>query len=161
MKAFAVVATASFVFVGGCSTVYIPPPQLPTRTASGTLSIKNDQVDIEPRIYFSDGISTYTTHYRGYTEVLLRAVGDRLASVKVADSATKSLSLSIQSIACTGHYIPDCTVSAVVATGNGQRRSLSGATSTGYPISSALDKAINGVAASIAGDPEVIAYLVR
>lgn len=162
MKLTTLEFTACACFLTGCTTTYIAPPDVPAMTLPpGTLQLKNEQIDTEPRLYFSDGIATLTTHYRGYTEVLMRSVRERLGGLKITDPATKSLGLSIQSISCTGHYVPDCTVAAVVSTGGGLKRGYSGTKVTGYPIASALDKAINTAAATIAADPDVIAYLSK
>lgn len=148
--------------LAACSTTYVAPPATrPLKTQASAFEIRNEQIDTEPRVYFSDGIATYTTHYRGWTEELARALQGRLGPGRSTEGSKRVLGLSIQSILCTGHYVPDCTITAVVTTESGYKRSVSSATYTGYPISSAMDKAINGVASAIASDIEVTGYLLK
>lgn len=148
--------------LAACSTTYVAPPAArPLNTQASAFEIRNEQIDTEPRVYFSDGISTYTTHYQGWTDELARALQGRLGPGRSTEGEKKVVGVSIQAILCTGHYVPDCTITAVVTTGSGYKRSVSSSTYTGYPISSAMEKAINGVASAIASDIEVTGYLLR
>ncbi|WP_194939516.1 hypothetical protein, partial [Pseudomonas aeruginosa] len=63
-------------------------------------------------------------------------------------------------IDCGGHYVSDCAVSILVETGSGHREVINSQRFNGYPLSAALDKALDDAAGKIRINAELLDYLV-
>jgi hypothetical protein len=98
-------------------------------------------------MYFSDGITTAKTDYRGWTQSLIDAYRAELSKGRGSASAPRSVSFPIQGISCTGHYVPDCSMSLLVTRSDGVAKPLQHRRLTGYPLDSALQKALDSAVA--------------
>lgn len=103
----------------------------------------NATPESEPRVYFGDGITTYKTDYRKWTQVVVDAYRTALRPYRAGLVADRSLSFALQSINCSGHYLADCSLSLLITRGDGVQKVFSTDKYNGYPIESALNKALN------------------
>lgn len=146
--------------LGGCTTVYqAAPTQAASEVPSGGVRIVNEQPELAPRTYFTDGITTVKTDYRGWTNVLAAQFDDRIRALPPGKTKGKTIALSIQAITCTGHWVPECSISILVVRGDGKRRAYTTDALTGYPLTSAFEKARNGVVTLVFQDPEFLEYI--
>lgn len=160
-KAVAVIACCSVAFVlTGCTTRYQSAPVEQYSMPQSPVEVSNAQIDKEPRVLFSDGITTYMTDYRGWAEIARYKVAGAVALLPVSGEDEKKLSVSINQIDCGGHYVSDCAVSILVETGAGHREVINSQRFNGYPLSSALDKALDDAAARIRITAGLLDYLV-
>lgn len=155
------IATSSaVVLVVGCTTVYQPAPvQGGNELQSVGIRIINEQPELAPRTYFTDGITTVKTDYRGWTDVIAKQFDSRIRTLPPGKKQGKMIALSIQAITCTGHWVPDCSISLLMVRGDGKRRVYTTDAFTGYPLTSAFEKAREGVVTLVFQDPEFLEYL--
>ena len=133
--------------LASCATYVTPAPNLVTVPAEiAGIRLINDSPQSEPRTYFGDGITTYKTDYRGWTQVLINSYGVALSKTSRAATQPKSISFSIQGINCSGHYVADCSLSLLVTQSDGVKRIYSTDTYNSYPIESALRRALDAAA---------------
>lgn len=146
----------------GCSTRHFSAPvDQYSYVRSEHVQIENAQLDTEPRMFFSDGITTITTDYKGWSEILISKIYGKINELPLNDEINKSLRISINSIMCGGHYVTDCTITALVETGSNHRKLVTSDKFNGYPASSALNKALDNTARKIVIDSEVSNYLLN
>ncbi|WP_206483641.1 hypothetical protein [Thalassotalea sp. G2M2-11] len=160
MKIIIVVCVA--LILSACTTRHFSAPvgEYPYSN-NKAVSVVNDQLDTQERVFFSDGITTVLTDYKGWSEILISKVHNELAKMPLRNHDSKILKLSISSIICGGHYVTDCTVSAIAQIGDGYRNIISSSKFNGYPATSALDKALNDTAAKIMKDEKIVSYLLN
>jgi hypothetical protein len=125
------------------------------------VSLINDQLDTQKRVFFSDGITTVLTDYKGWAEILISKIHGELLKLPLHENNTKKIKLSISSIMCGGHYVTDCTVSVIAQIDDGYRSLITSNEFNGYPASSALDKAMNDVAEKVIRDKSIVEYLLN
>jgi hypothetical protein len=133
--------------LASCATYVTPAPNLvsaPIEIAG--IRLVNDTPQAEPRNYFSDGITTYKTDYRGWTQVVINSYGVALSKVNRPSTTARSISFSIQGINCSGHYVADCSLSLLVTRSDGEKKIFSTDTYNSYPIESALRRALDAAA---------------
>lgn len=146
------------IALASCATHTTPAPSISPKMAEvGDVRLINNTPEAEPRIYFSDGITTYKTDYRGWTQSVIDAYAPSLPTTPRIQRLT--LSFSIQAIVCSGHYVADCAVSLLVERGDGVRKIYSTPSLNGYPILSALNRALTASANLAATDIELVNYL--
>lgn len=133
--------------LASCATYVTPAPNLVSAPIeiAGILLI-NDTPQAEPRNYFGDGITTYKTDYRGWTQVIINSYGVALSKASRSATEGKSISFSIQGINCSGHYVTDCSLSLLVTRSDGVKKIYSTDTYNSYPIESALRRALDAAA---------------
>jgi hypothetical protein len=144
-----------------CATYHTPAPQVVSSEPASLVRIVNDQPISGPRVFFSDGITTLTTDYDGWTNVIISKAHTQIASAALKPSGPKLLKISIASIHCTGHYVPDCHISLQIERGDGNRKMYSSGPSTAYPVVSALNKVIDESLRVAFADPSLIRYLAE
>ena len=133
--------------LASCATYVTPAPNLVTVPVEiAGIQLINETPEAEPRNYFGDGITTYKTDYRGWTQVVINSYGVALSKLSRAASGPKSISFSIQGINCSGHYVADCSLSLLVTRSDGVKKIYSTDTYNGYPIDSALRSALDAAA---------------
>lgn len=142
--------------LASCATYVTPAPNLvsvPVEIAG--IRLINDTPQAEPRNYFGDGITTYKTDYRGWTQVVINSYGVALSKTSRVATQPKSISFSIQGINCSGHYVADCSLSLLVTRSDGVKRIYSTDTYNSYPIESALRRALDAAATLALTDPSL------
>ena len=155
-----IVATTLATLCSACATHITPAPKLAdTPIEAKGIRLVNDSPIGEPRVYFGDGITTYKTDYRGWTQVVINAYSTQLMGKPQATSTGRSLFFSIQGINCSGHYIADCSLSLLVSSSDGAKKVFSTEKYNGYPISSALQKALDAAVALATADPELANFV--
>lgn len=161
-KILALLASCSMsLIVAGCTTRYSNAPvEKYAAFPASPVQISNAQIDTEPRVLFSDGITTIMTDYKGWAEVVRYKIAESLGRLPITPSETKSLSVSINQINCGGHYVADCAVSILIETGAGYREVVNSKRHSGYPFDSAIDKALNDVAGKVVMSNPVLDYLI-
>ena len=143
-----------------CATYFTPAPNVSeTPIEVNGIRLLNDSPDNQPRIYFSDGITTYRTNFRGWTQVVVNGYGTRLAKQSRSTVQGKALSFSIQGINCSGHYVADCSLSLLVTRSDGAKKVYSTETYNGYPITSALQKALDASISLAISDSELTQFV--
>lgn len=161
LKAVAVAVSCAVAFtLAGCTTRYQSAPVEQYSMPRSPVEVSNAQIDKEPRVLFSDGITTYMTDYRGWAEIARYKVAGAVALLPVSEAGEKKLRISINQIDCGGHYVSDCAVSILVETGSGHREVINSQRFNGYPLSAALDKALDDAAGKIRINAERLDYLV-
>lgn len=155
------VSCAVALTLTGCTTRYQSAPVEKYVMPASLIAISNAQIDKEPRVLFSDGITTYMTDYRGWAEIVRYKVAGAVAKLPVANAGSKSLGVSINQIDCGGHYIADCAVSILIETGTGHREVINSGRFNGYPMDSALNKALSEVAAKVSMNGAIVDYLIK
>nr|WP_322940823.1 hypothetical protein [Pseudomonas sp. s4] len=162
LKSICVVAScAAALALTGCTTRYRTAPVEQYVMPDSPVAVSNAQIDKEPRVLFSDGITTYMTDYRGWAEIVRVKVAGAVAQLPVKSPGSKSLRVSINQIDCGGHYVADCAVSIMIETGTGHREVINSGRFNGYPMDSALDKALGDVAGKVLMNSEILDYLVQ
>ncbi len=154
--------SVSAVLLSGCATYYFPAPV--DEYSSGMVShvqITNAQMDTKPRMFFYDGITTNTTNYKEWSDVLISKVHQEITLLSPNESSTKSLNLSIGSITCAGHFAAHCEVTALVEIDSDRRKLITSDKVIGYPSMSALNNALGDTAKKIVTDKEVSDYLLN
>lgn len=151
---------AALIALAGCATYYQPAPNhgaLELRV--GSIRIINEQLETEPRVFFTDGITTIKTEYRGWTEVISTQFEKWLSTSAIKSPSEKTLGLSLQSITCNGHFIRSCALSLAVSRGDGTRKLYTTDTYMGY--TDALEKAVEGVVELALSDADLLDYLKK
>lgn len=136
------------LYVSGCATYVIEPKVDATsvHTSNGVLLI-NGNTDKEPRIYFSDGITTLKARYSTWAEYLLNAYASRAKKDKL--NLGKSIEISILSISCSGSFLTNCTVIISASTKAGQKEVFATETVYGYGAQQTTEKALDEIATMI------------
>lgn len=158
-----IVTLLSSTIVAGCATHFTAAPSV----RAGALSVNgvqlvNETPESQPRIYFSDGITKYKTDYRGWTQAVIDAYGAELSKqAPTASGAARSVRFSILGINCSGHYIADCSMALQVSRSDGVTNVFTTETFNGWPIPSALQKALDAGVSMALQDGSLNAFVGR
>ncbi|MHC5352355.1 hypothetical protein [Metapseudomonas furukawaii] len=162
LKAVAVAASCTVAIAfAGCTTRYQGAPVERYTMPTAPVEVVNAQIDKEPRVLFSDGITTYMTDYRGWAEIMRYKIASAVAGLPVTQNEKKNLSVSINQIDCGGHYVSDCSISIMVETGAGHREIINSRRFNGYPLTSAVEKALDDAAGKIRINRALMEYLLK
>lgn len=146
--------------LSGCATNYQPAPAISTLALQvGNIRIVNDQAETMPRVFFTDGIISIKTEYRGWTGNIVNKFEKWISTSSIKSASEKTLSLSLQSIACNGHFIRSCSISLLILKGDGTRKIYTTDPYAGY--TDALEKAIDGGVELALADADLLNYLQR
>lgn len=158
----AALLASAMVYTAGCTTHFTPAPsvRLAPLTVNG-VQLLNATPESQPRIYFSDGITKYSTDYRGWTQSVIESYGAVLARTGAPAGRARAVSFAILGINCSGHYVADCSMSLQVSQAEGVSRVYTTATFNGWPISSALHKAIEAGVSLALNDVSLNAFVGR
>lgn len=153
---------AALLTLSACATYTTPAPAVPNATVNiNRLRLVNDSPDTQPRTYFSDGITSYKTNYRGWTQEVINRLSTHLRSSGYRGEVDRLLSFSLQSMNCSGHYIADCSVSLLVSRGDGVRIIYNTDTFNGWPIATALDRALDASVSLIVADNQIKQFIAE
>jgi hypothetical protein len=154
------IALSLCAILSSCATYVVPAPTLvDTPIEVNGLRLVNDQLDARPRTYFTDGITTNKTNFRGWTQAFINRLGNRLPAPSSLTSKPKSLAFSIQAITCAGHFVSDCSLSLSVARGDGVRKTYSTESYSGYPLDVALERAIDASIDLVMADADLVRFM--
>lgn len=154
MRLFHIINISACLFITSCATYVTPAPTLVSVPIEiNSIRLINDTPEAGPRTYFGDGITTYKTDYRGWTQVIINSYGVALSQKSRLSNSKKYVSFSIQGINCSGHYVADCSTSLLVTQSDGVKKIYSTDTYNGYPIESALQRALDAAAMLALTDP--------
>lgn len=155
------IAAASVMLLTACTTRVHPAPDLGLDPVlSSGLKLINATPLGEPRIFFTDGITTIKTDYPRWTQVLIKKFSESIPLTR-ASSTPRTISFSIQSITCTGHYVPECSISLFLERSDGVRKLYNTEALSGYPLESALNRALDMAASTVSSDPSLIKFALE
>ncbi|CAB5502985.1 hypothetical protein [Bathymodiolus thermophilus thioautotrophic gill symbiont] len=147
------------LLLSSCTYYTNPPAPLHeiTNTDNG-ITIVNTQFNEKPKIYSSDGITTHTTNYKAWTDIVINKVRNILPKT----TQVKVLKIGIRSIVCSGSFVADCIIITEIEIGSGYKNLITTERRHGHYIgggNSALTKAIDESAQQIATNQAVLKYL--
>ncbi len=135
-----------------------PAPSDAPMNVNGVRLVNGNQ-EANPRLYFNDGITKYQTSYRGWSQSVVTRFAESMSRRRPPTGTDKTLTFSILGITCSGHYVADCSASLQVTRGDGVSKVYSTDPLNGWPLGSALDKALDASVAMVITDPDLLTYL--
>ncbi len=152
---------AAVVALGGCATRVVPGPDVRVEAISrANLEIVNSTPQGEPRMIFSDGITSAKSDYQKWGQVIVQRLADAIPG-SIGTSKAKSIRVSLQSINCTGHYVPECAVSVFVERSDGVNKMYTTDALNGYPFDNSIQRAMNESVRLMASDPNLLKFVTE
>lgn len=147
--------------LSGCTTVYQEAPKNESYS-SEPVTFVNAQIDTTPRVFFSDGITTLKTGYKGWVDNIISNLSMKINNVETNRTLeSASFEISLHAIQCTGHYVPECNMTVYLTDNENYKKVFTSGEVNSYPVQNSMNKAINVTTDKIMADNEFLQLIYK